>query len=87
MDETKEILTNDEVVETVEGVVEAIPDTNENNLGIGLLIGAAVTSIGVLATKYLIVPGAKKISNKIKELKAKKAEDTAEDNTSEDFDE
>ena len=86
MDETKEILTNDEVVKTVEGAVEAIPDTNENNIGVGLLIGAGVTGVAVLVTKYIIIPGAKKISSRIKELKAKKAEDDSEEVTEEDFD-
>lgn len=86
MDETKEILTNDDVVETVEGVVEAASDMNENNFGIGLAIGAAVTGICVLAAKYIIVPGAKKVSSKIKELKTKKSEDDGEIVVDEDFD-
>ena len=78
MDETKEILTNEDVVEAVEGVVEAIPDTNENNLAKGLAIGTLVTVVGAVVTKYIIVPGAKKISNLIKERKAEKTADDGE---------
>ena len=69
------IMNNEELKETGEKLIcEVIPDTTASNKEklIGAVIGSAITVAGGLVCEYVLIPGAKKVSEWGKNRKAKK---------------
>lgn len=76
MNEVTEILTNDEVIETAEEIVKAVPS---NGFGKGLAAGVAVAVVGDILVKHVIKPACLKIKNKMEARKAESAEEADQD--------
>ena len=76
MNEVTEILTNDEVIETAEEIVKAVPS---NGFGKGVAAGVAVAIVGDIIVKYAIKPAYRKIKSAMENRKAEAAEEVEVD--------
>lgn len=78
--ETNEIMTNDEVIEATEEIVEK---TSGNGMKYAVIIGLSI-GVGVLSHKYLVKPLGNKIKSKL-EAKKKLNGETVDVGCSENF--